>query len=396
MVKQVLLCVCVALVIGLLGGCSKEEAVSREELTALLEEGSVLEAVKYVNPRRLRSAVREILELDEDTELDAQKYNSAGYALYQEKRYAEAAILFSAAVKLRSDYEFANYNLACSLALLKGQGEDIDSAVIVSIIERSLELDPEKIEHIKTDADLDAIRNEPEFQAVLSAAAEAEKSEAEARKGVTVEDREKILVGGEVFLTLADIIEAMEASWNAITGGKAISIMDEELRPADFYTIGAASLSPCGKRIFFAANRYFAATDINVYGVIFMATGKFHFFQDGIKHGQVMQVAWAPDGQHIACYTSDATGASRLYVAATTAKTGKIDVRGSKIIADRNNETYDPQQYMEGHGSFDSIAWDGNSVLRVAVKQHAEGGGDAEIMAIDVSRSTSDSIRFVR
>lgn len=106
---------------------------------------------------RYKSMLKSVFSLD--VPLSSIKMNEAGYVLYTQKRYKEALPYFKAAIELDTKYEFANYNYACTLALLNGQGEKVDIPEIVFHLRRSLKLDPNKKYHMRSDTDLDSVRN---------------------------------------------------------------------------------------------------------------------------------------------------------------------------------------------------------------------------------------------
>lgn len=118
---------------------------------------------KDVDPAELVGRMREILKNDK-LDLDALQLNNAGYALYNQKNYEEAIVFFRASLKLKPDYEFANYNLACSLSLMHGQGKKVDTDEIMRRLSRSLDLDPKKLQHMKSDPDLGPMMEFKEFR----------------------------------------------------------------------------------------------------------------------------------------------------------------------------------------------------------------------------------------
>jgi len=122
---------------------------------------------KDVDPAELIGRMREILKNDK-LELDALQLNNAGYALYTQKNYEEAIVFFRAALKLKPDYEFANYNLACSLSLMRGQGKEVDIEEIMWRLSRSLDLDPKKLQHMKNDTDLAPMMELKQFRDFIS------------------------------------------------------------------------------------------------------------------------------------------------------------------------------------------------------------------------------------
>jgi len=118
---------------------------------------------KDVDPAQLIGRMREILKNDK-LGLDALQLNNAGYVLYGQKNYEEALVFFRAALKLKPDFEYANYNLACSLSLMHGQGKKVDIGEIMARLSRSLDLDPKKLQHMKNDPDLGPMTEFKEFR----------------------------------------------------------------------------------------------------------------------------------------------------------------------------------------------------------------------------------------
>ena len=97
-------------------------------------------------------------------------YNKAGYSLYKQKKYNEAALLFRCSTLQDKNYTVGYYNLACTMALLHKQGVNVDINEIFILLRKSVELDPERIEKIRTDSDLDSIRETAEYKKLVSEA----------------------------------------------------------------------------------------------------------------------------------------------------------------------------------------------------------------------------------
>lgn len=85
----------------------------------------------------------------------------AAYEAYREDRYDEAAAGFTAAAEAGYRPATATYNAACSLALADRRQEAI------STLERAFELGFDDPEHYVEDSDLDRLRSNPRFQALV-------------------------------------------------------------------------------------------------------------------------------------------------------------------------------------------------------------------------------------
>jgi hypothetical protein len=93
----------------------------------------------------------------------ALELNNAGFLIYKENEYYDAAVLFKAAVTKDNTLEVAHYNLACMLSLLEEKGDLSFTDDIFYHLAISLDLNPERINKILTDTDLDSIRDYPEY-----------------------------------------------------------------------------------------------------------------------------------------------------------------------------------------------------------------------------------------
>lgn len=110
--------------------------------------------------------------------------NAAGMKLYQARRYLEASQQFAEALKDEAPREtvqekvawtrtraLAHFNLACSLSLLRKAGRVCDGdayrSVIVSNVEQSIALDPNRLEKALKDPDLSPVRDTVAWQSLL-------------------------------------------------------------------------------------------------------------------------------------------------------------------------------------------------------------------------------------
>ncbi|NES21701.1 MAG: tetratricopeptide repeat protein [Symploca sp. SIO3E6] len=89
-------------------------------------------------------------------------WNNRGNSLDNLGRYEEAIASYDQAVQFKPDYHLAWYNKACSYALQN----QVDLAI--ENLQQAIKLNPEKyLEMAKTDSDLDNIRSDERFQALL-------------------------------------------------------------------------------------------------------------------------------------------------------------------------------------------------------------------------------------
>jgi predicted Zn-dependent protease len=84
-----------------------------------------------------------------------------GELLSRTGRHSEAYEVDRHLVTLQPAHPVAHYNLACSLALLQQPREALNE------LRQALELGYHDIEHLETDTDLDALRDEPEYTRLL-------------------------------------------------------------------------------------------------------------------------------------------------------------------------------------------------------------------------------------
>jgi tetratricopeptide (TPR) repeat protein len=92
---------------------------------------------------------------------DGQYWFSRGYELHQSDRYIEAIEAFSHSISLRYRQATCMYNVACGYALLN----DKDNALFW--LERSLAVGFDRSDLLKSDSDLDPLRSDPRFQAII-------------------------------------------------------------------------------------------------------------------------------------------------------------------------------------------------------------------------------------
>lgn len=105
-------------------------------------------------------------------------HNDEGLKLYGRKQYAQAAEEFRLAIVEDSVYLYPHYNLACTLSLLYGQGDESVKQELFDELWICLGLDPARIKQpeewflrqLETDADFDPLRETPEFGKLVVAA----------------------------------------------------------------------------------------------------------------------------------------------------------------------------------------------------------------------------------
>ena len=84
-----------------------------------------------------------------------------GHLLTLKGRYAEGLQVDKRLVGLRPNDALAHYNLACSLALLKR------ADLAIKTLRRAVELGYRDFRYMREDRDLDGIRHDPRFRALL-------------------------------------------------------------------------------------------------------------------------------------------------------------------------------------------------------------------------------------
>jgi hypothetical protein len=93
----------------------------------------------------------------------APQLNTAGFRCYQAGKLAEAVHFFTLAVRENDRHALAHYNLACTLALLRragavcAHGATVD--VILTHLERAVELDADRRRRMREDDDLADVRS---------------------------------------------------------------------------------------------------------------------------------------------------------------------------------------------------------------------------------------------
>lgn len=92
---------------------------------------------------------------------DGQYWFSRGYELHQSDRYIEAIEAFSHSISLRYRQATCMYNVACGYALLN----DKDNALFW--LERSLAVGFDRADLLRDDSDLDPLRSDPRFKALV-------------------------------------------------------------------------------------------------------------------------------------------------------------------------------------------------------------------------------------
>ena len=110
-------------------------------------------------------------EVPAENQAISRQLNTEGYRLYNDKQYSEAVSRFEAAAQADPTYALPPYNLACTLCLLRG-GEgtcenDAYKGRILSQLEMSILLDPNRLERAKSDGDLACIHDTLRYQKLL-------------------------------------------------------------------------------------------------------------------------------------------------------------------------------------------------------------------------------------
>lgn len=95
-------------------------------------------------------------------ETNATDLNAQGYRHYKAGRYAEAIDLFNQAIQKDPKLALPHYNLAATLALVRGKGKTCEfeayGSTIVDHLRDAVALDPSRRERMKKDSDFDSIR----------------------------------------------------------------------------------------------------------------------------------------------------------------------------------------------------------------------------------------------
>jgi tetratricopeptide (TPR) repeat protein len=84
-----------------------------------------------------------------------------GHLLTLKGRFAEGLQIDRRLIQLRPNDALAHYNLACSYALLKRPDQSL------KMLRRAVELGYRDFRYMKEDRDLDSVRHDPRFRALL-------------------------------------------------------------------------------------------------------------------------------------------------------------------------------------------------------------------------------------
>ncbi len=108
--------------------------------------------------------------------------NTEGFRLYQAKQYPEALEKFRAAVAADETHALSHYNLAATLALLRGQGKvcefDAYQGAVLDHLERAVQLDARRRKRMQQDKDFDSVRDTLRYQRLLGRKPAVEKDAA--------------------------------------------------------------------------------------------------------------------------------------------------------------------------------------------------------------------------
>lgn len=114
--------------------------------------------------RRKKDYDRAIRDFDEAIRLDPKYVNAfanRGTAWAGKKDFDRAIRDYDEAIRLDPKLGLAYYNKACALALQEKSGPALDQ------LERALELNYRKFDHMEKDSDLDSIRDDPRYKELI-------------------------------------------------------------------------------------------------------------------------------------------------------------------------------------------------------------------------------------
>jgi beta-lactamase regulating signal transducer with metallopeptidase domain/Tfp pilus assembly protein PilF len=124
---------------------------------------------------RWAEAIEEYRDYVGDNPSSGRGWHNLGWALHHSERFEEAIAAFERAAALDFQSGRAQYNLACGYAMLNRTGAALDA------LESAVESGAVHYGHLEGDSDLDSLRDEPRFQALLERL-EAEKELEHAKK----------------------------------------------------------------------------------------------------------------------------------------------------------------------------------------------------------------------
>ena len=101
---------------------------------------------------------RKVVKFDQ---YNVKAFNNLGVIYMNEKNYKRAIMRFHDAIKIKSDYPDAHYNLAC----LYAQKNDVSRSLFY--LNNAIRFNPEVRKWAKNDGDLQALANLPEFKKLL-------------------------------------------------------------------------------------------------------------------------------------------------------------------------------------------------------------------------------------
>lgn len=146
----------------LLMSCQAEN----QQATKLVESQTIVEATVIEEVVLVQQEVRDDALESKPSKEVARERNTQGFELYQLGKYEEALTLFEEAIEQDDTYFYPYYNYACTLGVLMKLDYPrwYDSrSTIHEYLKKVVELNPEYIEKIKTDRDLDEIRKDYEY-----------------------------------------------------------------------------------------------------------------------------------------------------------------------------------------------------------------------------------------
>lgn len=191
-----------------------DNTIDHEEIITNETSDSTVE-----NEEAVTEETKESIEAS-DTVETSRELNTKGYELYQRGNYLGALEYFKAAFEDDNDYIHAHYNYACTLGVLM----KLDYPEWYSFrndvhkhLKRAVELNPDYIEKIKRDSDLDIIRKDFEYFELLGYGTESD------------EDIEHLLLSLDWYINGPGVVTPIGGAGFNEDGTFSLSFLDLEM-----------------------------------------------------------------------------------------------------------------------------------------------------------------------